>query len=237
MKFIYNTYHNSYFCDKMLTQIEICGNIGAGKTTLLKYLQNALINDKCVITEDIESWCNMGGCNLLENVYTNINSHNKKGIQNSVFELQLAALNSTIKSINKNSSKKNIITERSLKSNHEIFVNMQYDNERLSYPQYLLLKNTYEIYSSMLPSKKHIIFYLDCSPEICLSHIKTRNRISEKDNITVEYLNVLKTYHEKFYQKIKKQEATNPNISIIRLNVENSSIDELAAKVLQYYLP
>jgi deoxyadenosine/deoxycytidine kinase len=112
-----------------------------------------------------------------------------------------------------------IFLDRSIDTDLNVFSLMYINNKTYSKLEYLMFKKFYQIYQNHLkPSNKQFHIYLKCSPEKSLERIKKRNR-PEESNITLEYLQMIYNYHEKWLNDKNK-----PNENVIIFDCENDFV-------------
>lgn len=69
--------------------------------------------------------------------------------------------------------------------------------------------------------KPDIIFYLQCSPEICYERLKNRNRDCES-NISLEYLTKIHENYEKLYNS---NNILTENINVVKIDASQNKKD------------
>lgn len=185
----------------MVRIYSIEGNIGAGKTTLISHIENMINQNKnkiILLREPLDIWTSIidaNGINLLENFYREPKKYAFQ-FQIFAFSTQLSLLKNTIKN---HPECEIIICERSLCANGNIFAKMLYDDGVLDDVQYQIYKHIYEdaVYDYPLSG----VIYLTIPPSVCAIRIVQRNRAGE-ENIALETLEKLHTYHEKWLNQI-----------------------------------
>jgi deoxyadenosine/deoxycytidine kinase len=178
--------------------ITIDGNIGAGKSTFLNYLRQKFPKFN-YIDEPVDIWTNLKneqGETLLE-VYYKDKKRWAFSFQNCVFLTRTINL---INCINKWKTDKDyesniFITERCVATDFNIFVKMLYDDGFIDKLEWSIYKQWYHYL--ILDNKIDGIIYIKCEPEKCKERIGKRGRTGEQI-ITLEYLNKLHSYHEKW---------------------------------------
>jgi len=183
------------------------GNIGAGKTTKIK---NYCIREKNTFCEEVEKWKSTG---IFDELYKN-----NKSI---FFPFQILTLTSQADILlNKILGNENKIycVERSIYS-QRIFAELIFkeNNQMQELACYNELFNMLETKIKTEQKGKNIFtlyFYLQTSPEECLSNIQKRGRVEEQ-NITLEYLKKIDEAHKKFFNYKNDFFKNNNNICLI----------------------
>lgn len=172
--------------------ISIDGNIGSGKSTLFNNLKKFLKRYKNIgfVPEPVDEWNKIVDKNnvpILTNLYGNI--------QKYAFRFQMMAYISRI-SLLKNMSDTGdydiLITERSVYTDKNIFCKMLYDDNIIEHDEFTIYNKWFEEFTNNL-NLSHII-YVNADPEICFQRILKRAR--EGENVNIDYLERLFTYHE-----------------------------------------
>lgn len=186
------------------------GNIGAGKSTFLNKIKESLPELE-VLTEPVNNWTNqIFGQSLLENFY--------KETSRWAYTLENLAMIHRVKDHIEIQNKKNskIVIERSIYSGHYCFAKNSFANGHLSNLEWEI----YEKWGNFLlkncePPKGFI--YLKADPEVCISRIKKRNRLSEK-KITLGYIKQIKDWHDKFLLKKEDIHANLKKIPVLEID-------------------
>lgn len=150
------------------------GNIGVGKSTVLDHLKS---RGWTILKENVEDW------RFLTKRYTDP--------QRYTFHLQVEAATNIMKNIvdvmSKCSDSDTIVIERSIWS-CAIFAKLALEKMMMIEDEYRVLKLLYSQLMNSIPDQsKCFSFYLNATPETCMSRIVNRNRESE-NNITLPYL-------------------------------------------------
>ncbi len=188
--------------------ITIDGNIGSGKTSVLNYLHKT--HKIAIDLEPVESW----------NTYLTKFYEEKL----DVFKFQIRIWLDRCW-IQEKSDKSTVLMERSPMFIKNTFIRTAKDLEMITEKEYDILMDIYRKTDSLWSSNKYI--YLRSSPENCYRRIKKRNRLSEK-TITQEYIQMLHDYHEAL--------ALDKDLNIIVINVDDKSIADVAAEIIQHVL-
>tara|TARA_E500000178_G_C16997291_1_gene743857 strand:+ start:824 stop:1978 length:1155 start_codon:yes stop_codon:yes gene_type:complete len=178
--------------------ISIDGNIGSGKTTLFNNLKKLFKLQKCenigFVEEPVDEWRNIVDKNhvpILKNLYTDIKKY--------AFRFQMMAYISRISLLKKMCAEEKydvLVTERSVYTDKNIFCKMLYDDEIIEHDEFMIYNKWFEEFTQDLNISN--IIYVNVDPEICLQRIMKRKREGEK--VSIEYLEKLHSYHEKWLQ-------------------------------------
>lgn len=183
--------------------ISIQGNIGSGKSSFLNKLQelyssnNTLFNNKkiCFLQEPVNEWESLKDENnksLLELYYLDQNKYS--------FAFQIMAFMSRVKQL-KAALANNydlIISERSLKADHEVFTKMLYDEKKIKDIEYkIYLKWVEEFFINIPPE---YVVYIQTTPVIAYERIISRDRTGEK--ISLNYIKDCHNYHERWINNL-----------------------------------
>lgn len=226
--------------------ISIEGNIGAGKSTLITRLQNyidsviAFYADRdenrsfqsrkiVFLKEPVEVWQSVTddeNANILELFYKNPGEWSF-AFQVMVFTSQQKMIEDTLKT---HPECRLIICERSVEAGRNIFTQLLVDKGKI---------NTVEnkIYSHLFESHKYPLYasiFLDISPEVCMSRIKTRAREGES-NIDLSYLVNCDKYYRQWLIEKKELYSSPKNVYIIKDN-ELDSILPILVPLFQQIL-
>ena len=188
--------------------LSIEGNIGAGKSTLVNELTDELDNlSHSLIEEPVKSWQMFNETNSDTGIDVNILQRFYEDKKRWSYTMQtLAFLTRTYWIMN--SPKVELkISERSIFTDYDIFGKLCYDEGNMS----TIEKQIYDFWFKWLikvgkEAEYNIepdgFIYLKTTPQKCFERIKERNRPEECD-ITLEYLEKLHDYHEKFFNKLQ----------------------------------
>lgn len=167
------------------------GNIGSGKSTLLSKLEKEF----SVQTEPIDRWYN-----IKDNNNNSIFKYFYEDPKRYAFCFQIMTLQSRISDF---LSKTSSIFERSILSDYNVFAKTLHKNGHMTAIEFQVLSQHFDQMLKLLDlSKIEGIIYLKVNPEICLQRIKSRNRASEENNVSLEYLQSLHDSHEEWLSNI-----------------------------------
>lgn len=174
--------------------ISLDGNIGAGKTTLLEALRDRL-PDYEIVLEPVDEWRkirNAEGLSLLDLYY--------KDKQRWSFTFQNCAILTRLndfKEVLALTTKRVIITERSVLTDRYVFAEMLRDSGHIDALEWTIYLKWFDTFAANLPLRG--IIHLTTSAATSATQIKHRNRIEEK-GISLEYLEALDRQHSKWIQ-------------------------------------
>ena len=178
--------------------ISIDGNIGSGKTTLFNNLKKLFKLERRenigFVKEPVDEWTNIVDKNdvpILKNLYSDIKKY--------AFRFQMMAYISRISLLKKMCAEGKydvLVTERSVYTDKNIFCKMLYDDQIIEHDEFMIYNKWFEEFTQDLNLSN--IIYVNVDPEICLQRIMKRKREGEK--VTIEYLEKLHSYHEKWLQ-------------------------------------
>lgn len=184
----------------------IDANIGAGKTTVMEYLHRHYRVP--IDPEPVQKWMP-----YLEEMY-----RNDKG----AFEFQLRVWMDRCW-VQQRPSMAPIVMERSPYFQKNVFIPVNFDNNRITARENDLLHEMYSLSMSMWSPQGSI--YLRSDPAKCQQRIAKRSRNSE-ETIPIEYLESLHKYHEMAYMN-----GVANGMPIIVIDVENKNVEQVAKEV------
>lgn len=186
------------------------GNIGVGKSTFLNKLKENLPELE-VLTEPVNNWADqMFGQSLLENFY--------KETSRWAYTLENLAMIHRVKDHIEIQAKKNpkIVMERSIYSGHYCFAKNSFVNKHLNNIEWKIYEKWIDfLHKNCNPPKGFI--YLKADPEICITRIKKRNRLSEK-TITLGYIKQIDKWHDKFLLYKENLHQNLKNVPVIKID-------------------
>lgn len=198
------------------------GNIGSGKSTLLDLLSKTPNTE--VIPEPVHMWTDIkdnNNTNLLQHFYSDMNRYSYM-FQTMVFKTRLESLEPKQKKLFR-------FSERSIWTDRYVFGKMCLEDEKMN----SIESNCYKYWFTWLEEKfkptPDGIIYVKCSPEKCLERINIRGR-SEENNISLDYLNKLNTYHEEWLQNWKETPV------LIIDNEEDNNYENILNKINNYIM-
>ena len=174
------------------------GNIGSGKSTFIKFLKNYISKNNLnadVLLEPVVDWQNTKdkeGVSILHHYYQD----QKK----MAFPFQMNAFISRVDEIVsklKETNKKILFVERSVLTDKNVFLQLNYDLGNISDIEYIIYNKWFDKLCSHFDIKHNGIVYLKTDFNICHERIKQRDRSGE-ETIPIEYLKKLEDYHDKW---------------------------------------
>ena len=219
-----------YFLNKLFVKnklpliISIDGNIGSGKTKLIEELKSELKENFNIIflKEPLKDWNNLTdneNNNILNKFYNDKNRWSYT-FQNFAFLTRAKILINAMQENKYNyfESQKIIITERSVESDKNVFVNMLYDEKYITDLEYNLYNKWYDYLYSEIKVKN--IVYLRTLPETAYERMcKSYNK---ENLITKDYLQMIHKFHDDWLTK------NNENYNICFLNGEKDSKNDMS---------
>jgi deoxyadenosine/deoxycytidine kinase len=157
--------------------ISIEGLIGVGKTTVLELLKSRYK----VVNEPLEAWT------LLQQLYEQPNVY--------AFPFEIQVLVSFLKHQATLDTACTTILERSAESAYFVFSKMFLQNETLNSQQFQVLT---EVYQTLPLRPVDAFIFLNIPRHIALHRIHERNRETETEKVTDEYLQKLEQSYEHF---------------------------------------
>jgi deoxyadenosine/deoxycytidine kinase len=186
--------------------ISVDGQIGAGKSTLLEALRMAL-PDYEIVVEPVGEWMHMkneAGKSLLELFYEDKRRW-AYTFQNCAILTRLRAIKAAIAG----TTKRVIITERSVLTDRFVFAEMLRDSGDIDALEWNLYMNWYNTFAADLPLRG--VIYLTTGVGTSAGRIVKRGRHGE-EHIPLDYLSALDAQHRKWL------DAT--DLPVLRLSTE-----------------
>ena len=166
------------------------GNIGSGKSTIIERLKEQ--NTKWYfLPEPVDIWntiTDSSGVTILEKYYLDKKRYSFS-FQMMAYITRLSQIRQAIKNLPEDT---NIITERCLYTDLNVFAKMLYDSgliEEIEYSIYL------KWFHEFIDFKLTGLIYIKTTPDVCLDRIRSRNRKGE-ENIPISYLIDCHEYHD-----------------------------------------
>jgi deoxyadenosine/deoxycytidine kinase len=201
--------------------IAIEGNIGVGKSTFTQILKKNF-DKSTIVSEPVDMWLNIKNDND-DNILGMFYKDTKRWaytFQNLAYITRMMKIEDAIRN-----SDGIIFLDRSLGTDRNVFEKMLYDDKLLNEIEHQMYNLWYDFYHKYVNSNTNQIYiYLRCNPEIAYERIAKRGREEEK-NITLEYLNKLHEYHEKWLMDLE-------NVIIIDCNKDFEHDLEYQNKVI-----
>ena len=172
--------------------VSVDGNVGAGKSTFLSHLQAAM-PDVEVVLEPVGEWMRLkdaSGKSLLELFYED-KSRWAYTFQNCAILTRLR----TILSAMRTTTKRVILTERSVLTDRYVFAEMLKASGDISTLEWTLYMKWFDTFAADLPIRG--IIYVTTSPSTSAERIVRRGRHGE-EHIPLDYLQALEAQHERW---------------------------------------
>jgi deoxyadenosine/deoxycytidine kinase len=187
--------------------ITIDGNIGSCKTSLLNFFHKTF--KIAIDLEPVESWHE-----YLNNMYTN----EKDNTYN--FQIKVWMDRCWIQ------EKSNVLVlmERSPYFIQNVFIEKAYEDQTIDKDQYEILQSLHKKTNNLW--RPDLYIYLCSEPEMCMQRIVRRGRQSEK-NIKLEYIQRIHDMHQE-----KLADAIRLNMNVLVIDIENKSIGEICAEIM-----
>lgn len=173
------------------------GNIGVGKTSFLTAVAPLVAarlqcNYK-VVLEDVDSWMNVGGSNLLKLSYTNPVKYGPFFQINVLASLAEQILNALREPVEHPTI---LFCERSLMSNRFVFGRLMIESGNLPEPVRSVYTNWWTFLHGLIVerSKDVALVFLHDTPEACAERITSRSRNGE-ESVTVDYLRQIEQFY------------------------------------------
>lgn len=199
------------FHEKIIISIE--GNIGVGKSSFVDIL-GSVIPDSETVGEPVELWKSLkdkDDKNILQKFYGDM-SRWSYTFQNLACISRMTKIEDVLKS----SKSKYIFLDRSLGTDKNVFEKMLYDDGYITEIEHSMYNMWCDFYSKYVQKDYlNIIIYMKASSHTVLNRIRKRGRIEESE-ISVEYLEKLNVYHDKWLTGTNKP----PNIIEVDCNID-----------------
>ena len=169
--------------------ISLEGNIGAGKSTLIKALGDSAV----IVDEPVQEWMDLkdsNGMSILELFYDDPYRY--------AYTFQHASMMTRTQKVDEAMNRgypEVLLSERSLVTDHEIFVKTLHKDGTLTDLEYKLYCMTLQMFIENRGVYPSAFIYIDTPPEVCLERIRKRARHGE-ERITLEYLRKLDDAHK-----------------------------------------
>lgn len=201
---------NKYITNSPFTVL-VEGNIGSGKTTFLNHFKQ-FEDHVCLITEPVEKWRNLNGCNLLSLMYS---QPDKWAMPFQSYVTLTMLQGHTMKT-----DKPVKLMERSLYSSKYCFVENMYKSKIMEPAMYHILQEWYNFVEKSIPIRADLIVYLRTSPNIVYERIQKRAR-PEESCVPLKYLEELHDLHENW---LIKNQAYNSKVIVLNADLDLSQI-------------
>lgn len=195
--------------------VSVDGNVGAGKSHLLEHLRTCL-PDAEVVLEPVGEWMRLkdaSGKSLLELFYSD-----KKRWAYTFQNCAILTRLRTILSAMKTTTKKVILTERSVLTDRFVFAEMLREDGTLDPLEWELYMTWFNTFAADLPIRG--VIYLTTGVGTSAERIVHRGRAGE-EHIPLDYLAALDTQHHRWLDRAEREEempvlriSTEPGVSL-----------------------
>ena len=177
--------------------VSIEGLIGSGKTSFINYLKNTNLKAE-YIDEPVEQFMNYKNFNPLAEL-----KHNAFASQLHIIK-SLGEHYKQYSDFAKRNQTQIIITERDLYSPF-VFTDTLYRNKNISdFEKEMLYDAIFDMIKTTEFPETRAIFYMKAEPKDCLQRVEKRNRMGEKNNVDINYLNNLQISYNNQLMKWNK---------------------------------
>lgn len=210
-----------------LRVIAIEGLIAAGKTTLLACLNaefNRLGYACYVVEEPVDHWKEVG---ILKSFYENQKRYSYD-FQTFAFSTRITKNLETYDKITKDypstlrnpSEQKIIIFMERSPFTDSLFMEMLFENEKVSQMHMSMYRTWQKHWSNLLPYAIDGFIFLDPDLSTCMKRLEIRNRKGEKGKVSSEYQEKLRQIHEEFFRGalLKNTDTSIGDIPHIRIS-------------------
>ena len=190
--------------------VSVDGNVGAGKSTFLAHLQEAM-PDVEVVLEPVGEWMRLkdaSGKSLLELFYED-KSRWAYTFQNCAILTRLR----TILSAMRTTTKRVILTERSVLTDRYVFAEMLKEDGTLDPMEWELYRTWFDMFAADLPIKG--VVYLTTGVGTSAERIVHRGRAGE-EHIPLDYLAALDAQHHRWLDRAERTDG----LSVLRISTE-----------------
>ncbi len=199
--------------------VSVDGAIGGGKTTLLEHLRGEL-PDVEIVLEPVGEWMRLkdaSGKSLLELFY-----EDKKRWAYTFQNCAILTRLRTILAAMKTTTKRVILTERSVLTDRYVFAEMLKEDGTLDPLEWELYMTWFNTFAADLPIKG--VVYLTTGVGTCAERIVRRGRAGE-EHIPLDYLAALDAQHHRWLDRAEREDG----LSVLRISTEPGT--SLAANV------
>lgn len=202
--------------------VSIDGNVGAGKSTFLAHLRTVM-PDVEVVLEPVGEWMRLKdatGKSLLELFY-----EDKKRWAYTFQNCAILTRLRTILAAMKTTTKRVILTERSVLTDRYVFAEMLRSDGTLDPMEWELYETWFNTFAADLPIKG--VIYLTTGVGTSAQRIITRGRAGE-EHIPLDYLAALDAQHHRWLDRAERDDG----LSVVRISTEPGvSLEENVAVV------
>ena len=194
------------------------GNMGAGKTTISSILVKKITSENMIVSTVFENVEESDG--LFEKY--------QKEPKKYALDFQMWVISNKFTQLLKCWKDSDVIVmDRSFKSDHDVFCKHHIEIGNITNSDYMVYLKQYlsimDIYDDMCLECDIHQYYIDASPEKCMSRINVRDRGGE--NINMDFLKVIESLHH----EIKS------NSTIIDANCNRKEIQKFAGQIKKQF--
>ncbi len=231
--YIYRDYlrdfYRRYIGEEQPIIVSIDGNIGSGKSTFIKILKQRLSSEQVgFAAEPVDVWTSVSdkdGNNILQCFYEDKNRWSYT-FQNFAYITRLMELDQIRK---RPSSRKIIITERSVLTDRHVFAKMLHESGCMNELEMKIYRHWYDYFNIDVA---HTI-YIKTDVVNCVSRIKQRGREAER-NISEEYLTSLETEHDNWLLNDDRCIILDGNVDFVNdSQAQDNIVDEFISSLQQ----
>jgi len=190
--------------------VSVDGAIGGGKTTLLEHLRTAL-PDIEVVLEPVGEWMRLkdaSGKSLLELFY-----EDKKRWAYTFQNCAILTRLRTILTAMRTTTKRVILTERSVLTDRYVFAEMLRADGTLDPMEWELYRTWFDTFAADLPIRG--VVYLTTGVGTCAERIVKRGRAGE-EHIPLDYLAALDAQHHRWLDRAERDDG----LTVLRISTE-----------------
>ena len=201
----------------MTTIIHLEGLVGVGKSTLLRALA---ADGYAVVHEDVPSWRDCGGVNLLHHFYKEPARYGRL-FQQLTLHTQVRGVMRALRT-----RPPVLFVERSLRSNRVFACMLRNIIPAEDVGVYDAAWEAAAACMEVVPGVRALHVMLEADPQVCAARVAERASAAAdgEDAIDVGYLQELQTAHEGAFA----------NCGLLRLETDGRSVDDVKAELLQF---
>lgn len=196
--------------------ISIEGNIGTGKSTLLNILENNLGTNNCVFSQEpVDKWTQYVEPSEDENILSKFYKDKKRWgytFQTVTFKTR------TQRILNARKQNKNIISERCILTDKNVFAQSLYNSGEMSDMEWQIYNEWHTWLTDSFEMRPDVIVYLKASPETSFKRLQIRNR-KEESLVLKDYIYIIDKYHNNWLK--------NTNIPVITIDANINYLNDI----------